>query len=138
MVRTYSSGTDTRDVKHADHRQLAQEHLSHLGVVLELRCREQNTVDAPFHQQTKVAFAVGPCLVKIPDDHTLPLATGFSLSSDHKLSQDVVAKVAGDYPYRPGSLADETACQGVWDIVQLFRNLQNPGPGFLRDGAFAL
>src|SRR5437764_11132049 len=97
----------------AHHRQRAPQHLTNPRVMLQLRCRKQNAINTPLHQETYVALAIGALHINGANNDTLILATCLTFGPYNELSQHMVAKIAGDYPDSPCSLADQTAYKGI-------------------------
>ena len=126
------------DVIQAHDRQRRVEDVAQRGVLLHLRRREQDSVDAALHHRRQRVLGPGTFRLDAGEKEPVALPAGFLLRPGERAAQARVAEVSGDEPDSPRPLHDQAARLEVGDVTEIARRLEDPRPRGVRDGTAAV
>ena len=122
----------------ADRRDRTAQQFPDPGVALHLRGRRQDAVHATLEQHVEVTLGVGTLPVDAADQNPMALTTRLALGADHETRELCVAQVAGHDAYGAGAPGNQASCQGVGDVFQGLRGVEDALPGLRGDGPLAV
>jgi hypothetical protein len=118
----------------ADRGDVPAEQFGDLGVLLDLRGRRDDPVDAPLDERAHDVGAVRAADGQVPGQHRVPVTAGLLLDGDGRLGDGVrpVAKLAGDGEDPLGGLRGHAHVAAVQHFAGRLEADARPGRHFLQ------